>query len=383
MTLPWALRLFTVATIVACRTALPPDPSPTRPSEPNPWASAPPPPVLLVPGLPGSSGPGEPVLPDAPTCTLLCSLSAQHCSGANALWASEGQCIDACRAADWRAGDRGVAKSNTLACRVTWAHAAAQDPTTCVNAGPFSPACIDGASIPVVEVPPRGDGSCVLGLYDATDGASWGAGRRARDIILGKRVAAAVQATGRHLRIVDVSDGIPTSESVRDCDSVVTSFYDGTMTDALTYTAWLTAVLKSGRRVLILGDYGAYQDAKSGNFMNHEVVNLALSLLGVAYDAKWTKDGRKLQVTSWDRSIYSGPPNVKAAGHYLRFRPVGEGVTPLLTITRTDLPDGLSTVAFTSPRGGMVLTRYYENKDGRELAQLRDVLQRALGWGGP
>lgn len=381
----WLPRVCVLAATLACRAPIPPDAATTLPhGDQSVWREAPPAPVTLGGPRRVKAGPAmlnspeaEPILPSGPTCPLLCSLVAQNCRGADAQWASEDECLAACRQADWAAGDAGSAKGNTLACRVTWAQATSDAADTCRNAGPFSPSCIDGVEVPVVRVPERGAGSCVLGLYDSTDGASWGAGRRARDVILGRRVDAVTRHAGKSLRIVDVAQGLPADDELRDCDFVVTAFYDATLTDAVRYAAWLTAVLRSGRQVAILGDYGAYQDAATQEYLSHEVVNLPLSLLGVAYGAQWTNDAKLLRVASRERAVFSSAPNLKSAGHFLQFTALSGDVTPLLEVQRTDVPGPPSAVAFVSPRGGMILTRYYEDKGGRELAGLSAFLSRA------
>lgn len=238
----------------------------------------------------------------------------------------------------------------------------------------ISPAC-DPTLGPAAQAPPiSSDPRCALGLYDSTDGGAWPAGRRAREVILKDRVKRALG--GAHtLRLHDVNTGLPSAEAVRDCSVIVSVFYDGTMLGAVDYLRWLAANIDIGRQVVIINDLGAYQDKQTGGWITHGEINRVLDKLGVRYDGKWTNRRSELSVLAWDSTLFRRKPKPE---HYYRFMVSKPDVTVHMSIGRDGLTPGGSAVVFSSPRGGMVLTRYYEGKHGFEYLKLRTFLQRTL-----
>jgi hypothetical protein len=262
---------------------------------------------------------------------------------------------------------------------VAWAQAAAQDDKYCDDAGILSPACGADGVLPVVSLPRFEGGTCVLGLWDSTDAPSWKGGDRARDVILGQRVRNVLEARGLTLSLHDVDGGLPPEAALRSCQAVVTSFYDAEMKDAAGYAAWLRAVIHSGRRVVILNDYGAFFDKTTQAWLEHPVLNAPFMALGVEYGAEWTGNGKLLSISSFDKKAFVARPDPLAASHYFRFRPVSSDVSVHLQLSRKDVPDGVSAVVFTSAKGGMALSRYFETQDGAPLVDLSAFLSKALG----
>ncbi len=318
-------------------------------------------------------------IPEERTCTAYCAHVMRHCTGRNTVYASEVDCISACRDADWSAGQTGDASNDSLACRLTWAKASAQSFSRCVDAGPLSPACLQRPRTPVASVPPYdGSGLCVMGLYDSSDQPSWSAGAHCRDVILTSRLAPIIADMGFIMRLHDVTKGLPSPQMMVHCRAIVTSFYDGAMAGAEQYAEWLGMHAKAGRRVVILNNYGAYQESKTGAWVSHDVINSALRIIGVKYDGQWTDNDRLLKVGRTSPHMFRTIPKVKTAKHYFRFRRTRTDAAVHLEVVRTDINDGSSAVVVTSPSGGMALTRYYEDESGHELLDLARFIRLSL-----
>ena len=68
--------------------------------------------------------------------------------------------------------------------------------------------------------------------------------------------------------------------------------------------------------------------------------------------------------------------NHRAEGH----NPLcGDDVTVHLWVRRKDIDNGKSATVFTSPRGGMALTRYYDDQTGRPFVDTPALLRLAIG----
>lgn len=374
--------------VAGCRDAVPPRrAAPTPPAEVRTGEVAPalPPAATEAAPSPRSVPPptGEKKLPgiiDArPSCQTYCELLAQYCAVSPRVFSTLDRCMADCRHASWGPGKSGGMQQDTLGCRVAWAQAAAQDDKYCDDAGILSPACGADGVLPVVSLPRFEGGTCVLGLWDSTDAPTWKGGDRARDVILGQRVRKLLESRGLTLSLHDVAGGLPPEPALRSCQAVITSFYDAEMKDAARYAAWLRAVIQSGRRVVILNDYGAFFDTTTQAWLEHPVLNAPFMALGVEYGAEWTGNGQVLSISGFDKKAFVTRPDPKVAQHYFRFRPVSSDVTVHLQLSRKDVPDGASAVVFTSGKGGMALSRYFETQDGAPLVDLSVFLSQALG----
>ena len=328
--------------------------------------------------------------PGTPTCGTYCRDVMGACTGALARYTSAQDCDDQCNASPWEAGKPGDVSGDTLACRATWASKAATDPATaCPNAGYGSRACGSVMTDPIVMVAPALDPSStmVLGLYDAADDKGWrGAARHAQVDILQGRVAPALKRLGLTLKIVNMARGtLPDEALVASSRAIVTCFLDTTLINAPTYAAWLRAQIDAGRRVAILGEYGAYLDKASKKAVDLGQVNRPLEALGVQYIDRWEKNAKLIKLKAADKSMFpGGVPSPKTARHYRLFKVQATDLTVHLSLEVAKVPDSESAVVFTGPRGGMVLVRYDESQDGkRQYLDMLKFLSLSLGVSAP
>lgn len=231
------------------------------------------------------------------------------------------------------------------------------------------------------EVPPlAAKTNCIVGVYDITDAPDWNAGERNRDVVLGERVRGVVEAAGQQLVLIDVSDGLPIASVIRDCGGIVTAMSDASLVEAEAYVDWLKANMDAGRKLVVLNNFGAYQSKHTGAWLEHALLNTVFGALGLTYDGQWTNKTKLLKVTFTDRKAFLRVPKTRDAKHYFRFAKAREDVTVHLEVTRRKLKGGgKSAVVMTSNTGGLALTRYYEDVDGREYLSLGRFLGRALG----
>lgn len=215
----------------------------------------------------------------------------------------------------------------------------------------------------------------VLGLYDSTDESN-----RGIDVILRSRARRALAQLGLRLTTHDVAQGLPSAERMSRFRAVLTAFDDAQMLGAGEYARWLHAQLDAGRRIVVLNNFGAYQDAETQEWVGWDQINGVFKRLGVLYDAQWTGDPNVLQIIAQSAEMFRSSPRItpERAAHYYRFKPVAADLEPHLIVNRIDIAGGESAVVFTSPRGGMAMTRYYEDRNGREQVRLTRFLDKAL-----
>ncbi len=181
----------------------------------------------------------------------------------------------------------------------------------------------------------------------------------------------------------DVSAGLPSPEVTRKTLGVLSWFRTAAMPQAGRYVRWLADQLAEGRRVLVFGNFGAFQDAKTESWLEDDEVNLFFRPLGWQFNGRYTEDPSVIRVERLH-------PLVDAAAHhelfekpayYLEFRSLLPANLDLVVLSRRDLPDSRSTMVGVSPYGAMALSPYFCSESGGELAfvfSLKDFLLAGL-----
>lgn len=321
----------------------------------------------------------------AQSCATYCGVMERACPGQ--LGPPE-PCLSQCEALGLATGTPGSRGCNTLACRITWAIQASGDPPLCRNASLDSPRCNPPGARPDNVAWLEPDSRRVIGLYDGSESEPWM--QAYRDKVFSERIRPALQAMGLELELHDVHGwGLPKPEPMRQCLGVITVLLDPYLEGADAYVEWLTWQIKVGRKVLIINDFGAYfaspDEQGPGVDPSPRRANRVLEALGVRYESQWTNDRSLLRIDNRGRTeeLFE-PGNVEFAEspwgpHYYLFRKVADDVVVHLWVNRRDIDQGRSAVVFTSGRGGMALTRYYDAPDGKPFMKTDALLRRALG----
>ena len=83
------------------------------------------------------------------------------------------------------------------------------------------------------------------------------------------------------------------------------------MKDPLVYLEFLGSMAASGRKLIVIDNLGAYQDAETGEYVNNHLLNMTLAKLGIIYMGDWTDDPSRLRIASKDsqsRAAFPRPP---------------------------------------------------------------------------
>ncbi len=239
------------------------------------------------------------------------------------------------RAGDRRAGRSGILPGTVLA--------------TCVVLGLPG----NALALRAVDAPTLDPGDRVVCLFDSSEGAT-----ASRNPLSGA-VADALRRQGFRAEFVDVAAAVPSRTSVAGARAVLTGFSDGRLARARDFIAFLRDAASSGVRVVVLGNFGAWQDAAEEGFLPADVVNRAFLALGVRYQADWTDDPARFSVRVEDPAL--GPADaVKSSDtrHYYRFTPARPDVRVMVSGTRAGDAGPSSALVFTSATGAMALSRY-------------------------
>jgi len=195
-----------------------------------------------------------------------------------------------------------------------------------------------------------------LFLFDSSEGVSESSNPLAFE------VAKAVREMGLDLHWHDIAKaGIPTAKGFR---AVVTGFLDSKMQDPERFAEFVEKTVKDGVRFIIIGNYGAFQDARTERFVDAKIVNRAFNALGVSYRANWTNDPSLFEVVPKDESILPRPSLTSAnIMHFYQFTKERDDVRILVEAKRKDVPSPPSAVVFASATGAQILSRYLSPED--------------------
>ncbi|MEW6283952.1 MAG: hypothetical protein AB1758_35395, partial [Candidatus Eremiobacterota bacterium] len=162
----------------------------------------------------------------------------------------------------------------------------------------------------------------------------------------------------------NIEEGLPSEADMANYQGIVTWFRGPTMQIASSYCNWLTEQIVAGRKVVIFGNFGAFQEelvrdpkAPLDRWLLQGEYNNFFYPFGLEFRGAWTNDTRQIQEVSRDPAMvpWLEPAHLT---HYFLFRPVGSENKVFLALNRRDLPDSQSAVVVRTPYGGLALENY-------------------------
>jgi polysaccharide biosynthesis protein PelA len=202
----------------------------------------------------------------------------------------------------------------------------------------------------------------LLGLYKSSENVDQ------NNNFLARFVAPILFDLGYGIDYHDIDSGLPASERMSAYDGIISWYTTPELAKAGDYIEWLTAQLDADRRVIILGNFGAFAEdvpSKAGDvrrFLQSPEYNTFFFPFGLEFRGAWTPEKKKVQVAKKDASVMNWlePGHV---GHYYWIRSMHPDNQEYLTVTRDDLQDGESAVVVATPKGGLALESYILGTD--------------------
>ena len=161
----------------------------------------------------------------------------------------------------------------------------------------------------------------------------------------------------------DICQGLPSPATMGKYSGIISWYQTASMENAAAYCNWLTQQILAGRKVVVLGNLGAFQelDSKSNPpterwLLTHEY-NTFLYPFGLEFKAMWSKDPKVIKVASRDTTMipYLEPEHI---GHYYWIQSVNPENRPYLVLSRTDAKNSESAIVVRTPYGGYALESY-------------------------
>jgi uncharacterized membrane protein len=173
-----------------------------------------------------------------------------------------------------------------------------------------------------------------------------------------------------------VEDGFPSAETMQPYQAVVTWFQTAEMREGVAYPGWLAQQIIAGRKVVILGNYGAFKSLRQTPTMEIDWwnswrdTNSFFYPFGLEFAGDWSGNPKILKIAEKDPAMVEAeiPLGQGDLKHYYRWRSVHPDNKSFLVVDREDRPDGKSSLVVRTPHGGMAFEGYLFHWDEQAKA---------------
>jgi hypothetical protein len=181
----------------------------------------------------------------------------------------------------------------------------------------------------------------------------------------------------------DIDRGIPGDSVTRYSRAVISWFRGPSMRNPEAYLDFIDNMINQGKKVLIMDNFGAYQDRQTEEFVHPLRINTTFAKLGIMYYGDWTQDGSILEIDKKDSVMVEdqGKQNVQTSAFFYHFISSDRELKTYLSIKRTDREYDSSPVIVSNKNGGFALSRYIyrvENGAVKLLLNMKEFLRESL-----
>lgn len=208
-------------------------------------------------------------------------------------------------------------------------------------------------------------GGHLLVLYKGTEGVDGSSNWASRFL------APTFKDLGYTFDTHDITKGLPPAAGMSKYSGIVSWFQTASMENAADYCKWLSEQILAGRKVVVIGNLGAFQELDTHSnppterwLLTHEY-NTFLYPFGLEFKGMWTKDPSALTVVNRDNNLvpFLEPQHL---GHYYWIQSVNPENKNYLTVARKDAKGSDSSFVVRTPYGGFILESYlFKDVDGR------------------
>ncbi len=173
----------------------------------------------------------------------------------------------------------------------------------------------------------------------------------------------------------DVEELLVKKPDMDSYSGIMTCYQTSQMVGGDVYPYWLVEQMEAGRRILIIGSYGAYQgmiEKPDGTFVewneSTQTINTFFHPFGLEFHFAFTSDNQKLKLVTADKEYgqFQAPITQKDLQYYQLYTSVNQKNKIFFELERTDMIASRSALNVITPFGGMVLEGYSYFWDSRK-----------------
>jgi len=148
---------------------------------------------------------------------------------------------------------------------------------------------------------------------------------------------------------------------------IMTAYQTSQMINGDKYPAWLVTQMEAGKRILIIGSYGAYQGRVKNKHSEYvewnestQTINTFFHPFGLEFYFAFTGNNSLLQLVKADKDYaqFEEPITQKNLNYYQLFKSVNRDNKIYFSVKRKDIVDSESAFNVITPFGGMILEGY-------------------------
>lgn len=179
-----------------------------------------------------------------------------------------------------------------------------------------------------------------------------------------------------NIEYYDIENGLPNNEELKKYGAIISYYTTPRLKGAEEYLEWLTQQIFNQRKVIIIGNMGAYtKDGKT--WLTEDILNKFYLLLGLEFKTNWTSESRLLSVSRLDSQylINSKLKSEITVNNYYQFNSIHPKNKSYIIINRKDITNGDSHILVETPFGGMALNDYVTNNVNGKKVSVVDMGQ--------
>jgi len=224
---------------------------------------------------------------------------------------------------------------------------------------------------------PAAVGGRVLALYKSSEGQT----EKENEVFF--YLSRPLREMGLEVIYWDIDRGLPPAYALQNTRAVISWYRGPAMKEPAAYLEFLNRAVDDGLKLIVLDNFGAYQDSRNKEYLNPAELNATLSRLGLLYLGDWTDDPGKIALAAKNKEMveWQGAQDTDSARFFYRFVPVDRELKIHLSLSRRDRDYEASPVITTNRNGGFALSRYIYRQEGgrvRLLLNVKAFLEEAL-----
>ncbi|MBI2252957.1 MAG: hypothetical protein HYU63_09520 [Armatimonadetes bacterium] len=161
---------------------------------------------------------------------------------------------------------------------------------------------------------------------------------------------------------------------------ILTCYLSSEMVGGDIYPLWLVSQMEKGKKIVIVGSYGAYQaliPKPNGKFISWnestQTMNTFFWPFGLEFYFGWTNDPQKLKITKKEKEFSEFQANLPdKLNYYQLYKSINKNNKVYLEVNRLDMLEAKSALIAHTPFGGMILEGFGFFWDDKE----KKIIQR-------
>jgi len=211
----------------------------------------------------------------------------------------------------------------------------------------------------------------ILALYDSAEE------KNPKKTLIHENAEVILNHLGYIVDYADVRSGLPDSSEMRNYRAVITWFQDNILNEPEKYCMWLINQIKHGKKIIILDQFGAFED-ELRTPVDNGLIESVFAEFGVQYMGNETENPLLIETVFKDEKMVEFERKLYMETNYFaQVRQIDPSLKVYLKLKRIDIPDSDSCAVFSSKAGAMALpgyARYYNETNYKKQWRINPFL---------